>query len=116
MELKDFISESLIQIIDGVATAQEHAEEKGAEVAPKLQATTGPRDTFRTHFTEHPVQTVEFDVAVTASEVDKAEGTIGILVASLGVGVKGSEERQTTELSRIKFSVPIGLPGFKGRK
>jgi len=111
MDLKDFISESLIQIIDGVIVAQEYANEKKADVAPRLSAESGPRDTFRALHGNEPLQTVEFDVAVTASETDKAEGTIGILVATLGVGVKGSEETQTTELSRIKFSVPIGLPG-----
>ena len=114
MELKDFISESLIQIIDGVTAAQEHASKKGAEVAPHLSPGSVPDGTFLAYHADTPLQTVEFDIAVTASEKDKAEGTIGILVATLGVGVRGSEERQTTELSRIKFKVPVGLPGFKG--
>ena len=34
MELKDFVSQALIQLIDGVKEAQEHADKQGAVVSP----------------------------------------------------------------------------------
>ena len=60
-------------------------------------------------------QIVEFDVSVTASECDEAQGGLGIQVASitLGVGLSGKTEDQSSVISRLKFSVPIFLPETK---
>jgi len=110
IELKDFISQSLIQIIDGVRVAQQHASDHKAKVVPQLQPGSGPSDALRTHPDSRPLQNIDFDVAVQASTKDQAEGQIGILIATLGIGVKGSEETETSAISRIKFSIPLELP------
>ena len=36
MDLKEFVAESLKQIVDGVKEAQEHAVKAGGKIAPRL--------------------------------------------------------------------------------
>lgn len=69
MDLKEFISETIVQIVAGVVDAQEKTKELGAKVSPKL--------TGASHFSvQHrflsaeggATQIVQFDVALTAKE------------------------------------------------
>lgn len=94
MDLKEFVSETLREIIEGVKESQEFAAQKGAVVAPY-----------------HDYQkTVEYDVAVTAAEGKEAGAKAGISVWSIGAGGNVKTENTNTTVSRIKFSIPIELP------
>lgn len=94
MDIKEFVSETIRQIIEGVKDAQEFASKKGAVVAP-----------------HHDYQkTVEYDVAVTAVEGKEAGAKAGISVWSIGAGGNMKTESTNTTVSRIKFSIPIELP------
>jgi hypothetical protein len=112
IELKDFVAVSLMQIIDGIAEAQEHAKEKGARVNPSgvKQASSGNviMDTRATmgHL-------IDFDIAVSASETGSvdSEGKVGISV--VGARVEGAIEETMSQVSRIKFSVPVFFPEQK---
>jgi len=94
MEVKDFVSETLKQIINGVADTQKYAKEKNAVVAPY-----------------HSCQEkVDFDIAVTVVEGKETGGKAGISVWSIGAGVSGKSESSNTTVSRIKFSIACDLP------
>ena len=120
MQLKAFVKETLIQIIEGVKEAQEQVLVSGAIVNPKGFFTE--RDTIKwlperatgEHWREG--QVVDFDVSVTVSETDEARGGLGIQIAStvIGVGVSGKSEEQNSTISRLKFSVPLFLPETSG--
>jgi len=109
MELKDFVSETLKQIIDGVTAAQEYAQGMGARVAPSMDR-IGPSSK---HTVEHgsgaAIQDVDFDVVVTTSEAGGKEGSLGIFVGPVGLGAKGKSESASSAESRIKFSIPLML-------
>jgi hypothetical protein len=94
MDVKDFVSDTLKQIIDGVVDAQEYAKEKDAVVVPY-----------------HDYQkNVSFDLAVTVVEGKETSGKAGISVWSIGAGVGGKTESSSSTVSRIKFEIPIELP------
>jgi len=93
MLLKEFVSETLKQITDGVRDAQQ-AVSSGAVIAPFYRC----------------VEKVDFDVAVTAVEKTEKEGKAGINVWSVGAGVRSEAEASTSTSNRIKFSVSIQLP------
>jgi hypothetical protein len=111
MELKDFVSETLRQIIAGVRDAQAYAADQGAKVVPE-------HITFRTDQGLQmwdkrdgtPVQIIEFDVGVTTTEGTATKGGIGVLVGAIGLGSQGQSNSSNQLASRIKFSIPIGLP------
>ena len=108
IELKDFVSETLRQIIAGVADAQENIqiEFPNASIAPSGQ---GTRDESLLN------QTVEFNIAVVAETGKQTSGGIGITIGALNIGSTGKSTADNTLTNRIQFSVPIHLPGQKLR-
>ena len=101
LELRDFVSETIKQVIDGVVAAQKYAEDKGAVVNPSF----GLR-----HQKERPVQSISFDVALTAAKGTKTQGGVGVLIGVLGLGSRGQSEKSNESVNRIQFAVPISLP------
>jgi len=97
MELKDFVSQTITSIIEGVREAQASAQD-GAYVNPVMAA-----------------RPIEFDVAVTVTETTEKKGGGGIAVAGFikaeGGGLTSSAN---SSVSRIKFHVPVTLPTQPG--
>ncbi|MGH8758778.1 MAG: hypothetical protein ACREVW_04595 [Burkholderiales bacterium] len=111
MELKDFVAESLIQIVQGVALAQKELKGSGARVSPRMRATDKAHTIGEAEMDGgQPVSSVEFDVVVTATKGKGSKGTIGVVVGALGLGTQAQSESKSGEESRIKFKVPVLLP------
>ena len=109
MNLQEFIAETLRQIITGVASAQEHAKTSGAYI--NVPTTIFFGNTYKINPDSLPEpRIIEFDIAVTTSEAKDIQGGMGIFVASLGLGYKAKKNIIDSEISRIKFSIPIILP------
>jgi hypothetical protein len=120
INLQDFISETLKQIIDGVKTAQEHAAEAEAYINPRgaVPASSGSVDggyiaRSLSSLGDVVIQSISFDVAVTATEGTGTKGGIGIVVGPVALGSQGKSDTINSSVSRIKFSVPIVLPTQK---
>jgi hypothetical protein len=111
MELQEFITKTLKAYIAGVKDAQEYAAEQGAKVNPSSRK-AGELKSCRTvdADTGQLLQDVEFDVAVTSSEGSEKKGGIGIIVAYLGMATQAKTDTASSEISRIKFAVPVALP------
>jgi hypothetical protein len=79
MELKDFIRESLTQIVDGALAAHEQMKEKGAAVNPVPMGQAAIITGAAIH-----IENVEFDVALTDAEKQATEGGLGSFWVALG--------------------------------
>ena len=110
IELRDFVSETIKQVIDGVVSSQEYAKQKDAVVNPKLGYNIQNQTLMTDRATQQPVQSISFDVAVTAGESTKTQGGIAVFTGIIGLGSKGQSERSNEIVNRIQFSVPIALP------
>jgi hypothetical protein len=99
LQLRDFVAETIKQVIDGVVTAQEYATGKQATVNPRTQ-----------RFSEPPIQSISFDVAVTATKGAKTQGGVAVFAGAFGFGSKGQSEKSNETVNRIRFSVPLALP------
>ncbi len=111
MELKDFVSETLKQILEGVKTAQGYTKETGGKIVPAGMGQTASNTHPQIYAKNGEfVQMIEFDVAVTTTEEDKAKGGVGVFVGAFGVGVQGENGIQNSAINRIQFKVPIVLP------
>jgi hypothetical protein len=110
IELRDFVAETIKHVIDGVVMAQEHVKEKGAVVNPRLGFHIDSQTVMIDKTTQQPVQSISFDVAVTAAEGTKTQGGIAVFTVALGLGSKGQSERSNEIVNRIQFSVPLALP------
>jgi hypothetical protein len=60
--------------------------------------------------TQLPVQSISFDVAVTAAEGSKTQGGIAVFTGAFGLGGKRESDKSNETLNRIQFSVPLSLP------
>jgi len=90
MDIKEFVKETLRQIVEGVREVQ-------SEVADKSQiAPIGNRR-----------EKVEFDIAVTVEEEKTKDKKAGLSVYCLKAGAGGQTSASTSTVHRIKFSVDV---------
>ena len=108
MDVKQFVAETLKEVINGVAEAQAHASSAGAIVNANLIQYTSGNWNYPKHPSFSAPINIEFDVAVTVAENKDLKGGIGIMVA--GIGYQAKKEATRSEVSRIKFSIPVVLP------
>lgn len=112
MELKEFISQALANIVQGVLAAQQVLGANGKYINPELSTQQGAHEKHGklVSIQGQLVQTVEFDVAVTATEGTGTKGGIGVVAGVFALGSQGQSSEEISAVSRIKFSVPITLP------
>lgn len=117
MELREFVSRTLIDIAGGVQDAQKVASDSGARFNPKLRnvftgSTSAGAVLGWSQNDGHAVLLAEFDVAVTATEGTQTQGGIGVVGGLVNLGSKGQSDQASAQASRIKFCVPFVLaPG-----
>jgi hypothetical protein len=113
VNLQEFIAEALVQIVEGVRTAQARVGESGAKINPTAIyiGNEGPPQ-WDSDFSRdrHYGQIVEFDVAVAATDKENLKGGIGVVGVIVGMGYKAEKGKDSSTVSRIKFSVPVFLP------
>jgi hypothetical protein len=112
MDLKEFVSETLISIVSGVADAQKKVEELDAKVNP-----AGLRTNYKStdnavwdHSNNNYAQIITFDVAVTAEDNAKAGAKVKVIAGLFGADVNAETGNKNSLVTRVKFSVPILLP------
>lgn len=111
MELREFVAQTLTQVIDGVRDAQSQVDAPGAVINPHVN--TSHEQLGKQGFlwsSEGPVQIVQFDVALTVVEGTGTKGGIGVFAGAISLGTSGESKNENSSVSRIKFSVPLRLP------
>jgi len=108
MELRDFISKALQDIIGAVQDAQKKVPD--GCVVPAIKTT------FQA--VQHGVseiQAVEFEVTVRADERAGSEARLSVVAAVIGGGVKGESGKSGGHDATLRFRIPVRLPsGEKG--
>lgn len=112
MKLQEFISQTLLQIVEGVADAQKTIQ-GGGEINPHYwQAQRG--DIAKLKILESNngkwIHLVDFDVAVTVVESTETKGGVGMVVGPIALGSRGQSNAENSTVSRIKFQIPVTLP------
>jgi hypothetical protein len=104
MDLQEFIANSLIQIMTGIASAKGKYDSRLSGDGVICPTWDGPNDQ------KERLQEVKFDVAVTATSKTEGGGGGGIKVVALDFSGKISRSAENSTVSRISFSVPILPP------
>lgn len=112
MELKDFIKETITQIVNGVVEAQVEISKHGAEINPK-RVQFKEAGQYNSYNSGKP-QYVEFDVGLTSIQKSGSSEGIGVFLGAISLGKKNDEGTELTAVSRIKFSLPVVLPSGTG--
>ncbi|PHR68282.1 hypothetical protein [Alcanivorax sp.] len=104
MELREFISQTLVDIQGGVNDAIHKA--KAGEIPGAINPVWGgAKEAGR-----EDIQVVSFDIAVAVSESTDSGVKGGIKVMGIGVDGDTTEFKENSHTSRIQFTVPVLLP------
>ena len=110
MELKEFISATLVEIVEAVYLANTKLTNRDAVVSPSIRFGDGiPNDCGAFPFVER----VEFNVALTVSDQKSSGVGAGINVLGASIGGSGKDITESQSINKIKFSVPIIFPQNK---
>lgn len=114
MDLKDFVSTALKEIVEGVKEAQKVLTDDAINPRmsskmdfEKLGLVTGPE--------WNGVQMVKFDVALSTSEGTSTQGKAGVFIAPFMFGTQGQSMASGGTVSRLQFQVPLALPTRKNQ-
>jgi hypothetical protein len=113
MELKEFVSETLTQIIEGIKDAQEKSKSHGAHInASGLMRGTGSvgENAVWDNRDNNYVQPVSFDIAITAEDAAKAGAKVKVLSGIFGGEIGGEKGTKNILASRVQFTVPVLFP------
>ncbi len=101
MELRDFVRDSLVQLMCGITDAQQELM-RSNEASGVVNPIWNDQKNLNNH-----TQLVNFDIAVTASDQTTKGGHGGIKVWSVEIGGKLESQGVESSVSRIAFAVPV---------
>jgi hypothetical protein len=104
MDLRTFIKQALVDIVNGVKDAQTEAGE-GVFVPG---GTGSDYEGIRLGVTH--LQTVDFTVSVAVDNTEGRKAKIGVVSAIIGAGMESDRSQVSGHTSVLKFKIPIQLP------
>lgn len=110
MELKDFVSETLTQITEGVKAAQERCKEMDGLVNPMLSVAVCNDEVYRHRDTDYPATKVNFKVGLTESSNKGDKAGIGVFLGKVSLGKETNKEVDTQSVTSVDFSVTVVFP------
>lgn len=115
MELKEFIKESLSQIIDAVVETQDKYKETNVLIcSDDIQGENNnlyirDENLYQFYNRNTRVQNIEMDIAISVTEKEGNKSGLGI-AKIINAGISSENAQQNESISKIKFSIPIVLP------
>jgi hypothetical protein len=111
MDVQEFVSSTILQIMEGVASSQARARELGGYINPTPHHASNSSSHTGVTATGHPIYPIEFDIALSVSGEAGVEAGARLHVASIvSIGGKGSSKDKTESVSRVKFAVNVTMP------
>ncbi|MBD8890986.1 trypco2 family protein [Roseibium litorale] len=101
MDLKSFVKAALNDVMDAVqeTIVDRQKAEKIGYVNPKV---VNPD--------EMEIDTIKFDIAISAGTKTKGGGEAGIEVWSVKIGANGERESEASNVSRVEFTLGVSWP------
>ena len=114
MDLQKFITQSLVEIMNGLKDAQTQLQDSHARICPTFHSVhSGKAHWIGEAKGGRYITLIDYDIAVEATSRDGSEAKISV-VSLLSGGAKASEEESAKTASRIKFSIPVIYPNKDG--
>jgi hypothetical protein len=114
MNLQQFVTTTVAEIIGGIQDAQDELEGGEARLNPRVSNPESLEAVPQAKYedgTTGLLQNIEFDVEVTVVESSDRDGTFVLQVGGVGRRLGGYESGSASVgASRVRFSVPILFP------
>lgn len=109
MEIQEFVSTVIIDIVKGINKASEELKDSGARINPTIKAHDIAIE--EGHKGHRSIQHIEMSIAVTVGDTRDKGGKAGINVAGFSAEVlAGKSSAINSSVSTVKFVVPIAFP------
>lgn len=110
MELKEFIENTLVSIVEGVKSAQERCNTQDVQISPgRVENSVASKDTS--------IQKVEFNVVLgmDIGNEKATKGALQVILSNIGIGISSDDvnTHRNSEKTTVHFTVPIKLPTKK---
>lgn len=110
MDLKKFITQSMVEIMTGLKDAQDQLADSHARICPAIHSKMDGQETIIGRTDKgRAVSIIDYDVAVEVS-TDGGKAEIKVMGGIIGGGVKGQIVDAEKIATHIKFSVPVCYP------
>lgn len=106
MELKEFITQTILDVAGGIRDAKEKLPNNYSGWKPQSE---------RQHYEEQEKQ-IDISFALTIGETSSAGNKSGLSVifATIGAGVKTETGQTSQETNKVSFTIPIVVPIVSG--
>ena len=111
MELKDFIKDTVTQIAEAVTELNGGQTKYKLTVNPISSSGISNRNSINVGYDTCHVTNIEFDLTLTASENKENNAKVGVFASAIGLGVSSNNGANNESVSKIRFSLPVVLPG-----
>ncbi len=111
--MKEFVSETLFSIVDGIKEAQDKSKDLGASINPgglMRNKASVKENSVWDNTTNNYAQSVAFDIAITAEDTAQGGAKVKVLSGIFGGEIGGEKESKNVLASRVSFSVPVLFP------
>ncbi len=119
MDIKEFVSEAILQIAQGIKKASEKCQENQLDVIVNPNVTIGsdngagiPKNPEQYQISRR-IQMVDMDIAVTVQNATEKGVNGNLSISVLGIGGKEIGKTANIHESRIHFSIPVSFPVTK---
>lgn len=109
MELKEFITTTLVEIHEGVSEAIQRLASSGQNLGA-INPIPFEDGRMTANAINNNKSNVDFDIAVTTTSADSAGANGGIKVMGVNLGGSASTSSSDSAVTRIKFSIPCIPP------
>lgn len=109
MDLKEFTTQTLIQIVEGTAEANQKLNQIDSFIPDRNLNFVNTQCARDENGISRIVIPVDFDVAITTTESDGKSGGAGIKVVAFNFGGNVESKVESQTISRIKYTIPLVL-------
>lgn len=103
MELKEFVSRAICDIVGGIQDAQSQVP-----VGVVIPAVRNSYKSVEAGISD--LTSIQFEVTVAADEKKGSEAKLNVVAAIIGGGVKGDSGSSNSYAAKLSFRVPVKFP------
>lgn len=117
MELKEYVSETIVQISEGILSAMDKLKDKDVIINPDSTFHSDGQFWIGKNKEHGPVerwvQMLEMNISTTVTDSTEGQGgrKVSIGVLNIGAGIKDSGSEQNA--NSVRFSIPVCFPCTK---
>lgn len=116
MELKEFITQTLCSINQGIIDAQNQSNESGFIINPKNIRKRDSNVYEQYDGNDAVIQEIEFNIVVNVTEGSDSKIAVGAFTGIFSGGGSTSSENNNSTQTTIKFNLPVKFPSNDEKK